>query len=625
MTTNQRDRVPAIALLVCLSVAINGCAWLAEQEIEQDLHVFEADLGMFRSCLKQRGGSCQGSDTTALPHSSQAELSSPVIPVNPGSSRMLADSVAKLPAGHPAKTAHAVLSHGVVKQAAALHNHLRGHATGSVEGVSVEKGQGDYGGPQSTVKMGMKIGQTEHFQASLSRSTGTTAWDALHNHCLALRAPSAPAERQLLEADCRRVAFIRGYLGAYFRNGEFFELDINLSGVVKRLDRVLTQVTTELTALENQVALREKAVKNDAGRADQALTEASKQLVTQLDQLLAVADGDIVRRIGGNAESIVAELAEIRNEASARSNAIAWAVASASSRDIQHLASDMSSDLAVINQHLAKLQAEVSRSEQALNNRFGGAAGDLHSNVLKVSNIGFLSRDSSFQARVATVDISLNPTALQHVTVSDADRSQMLTSDSGLNQLSGGADRSGVGTGATMGAEVVRIFFEALFDAHEGLPAIAAAGVTAKATGLTLGEYSLPVFNSPMGNVDSQDFSDMTTLNTRLAAKVRIITGRVVSGIGPLSLNNPSLENMIVEIITTSVRKATEKASWCWYACNLNVASQALEADTGSIISNKISTARSKLEASARQDRSTLRTWQHKEAEQVKLRLHLGE
>ena len=89
-------------------------------------------------------------------------------------------------------------------------------------------------------------------------------------------------------------------------------------------------------------------------------------------------------------------------------------------------------------------------------------------------------------------------------------------------------------------------------------------------TGLTLGDYSLPLFNAPTGNVDAADVSHMTNFNDSIAASTRIISGRIISGIGPLSLNNPPLENLIVEIITTSVRKATEKASWCWYACNLD-------------------------------------------------------
>ena len=170
-------------------------------------------------------------------------------------------------------------------------------------------------------------------------------------------------------------------------------------------------------------------------------------------------------------------------------------------------------------------------------------------------------------------------------------------------------DNSGVGTGASIGAEVARVFLEALFDAHEGLPALAPVGQSLMATGLTLGDYSLPLFQSPMGNIDARDLSQMTNFNNNVAASTRIISGRIVSGIGLLSLNNAPLENLLVEIITTSVRKAVEKASWCWYACNLDVDLKALKDDAGKTVADVETAVANKLQA---------------EAEQIKLRLRLS-
>ena len=126
----------------------------------------------------------------------------------------------------------------------------------------------------------------------------------------------------------------------------------------------------------------------------------------------------------------------------------------------------------------------------------------------------------------------------------------------------------------------MRVFLEALFDAHEGLPGLAPANPGAPgATGLTLGAYSLPVFQSPTGHVDSSDLSHIDAINTGIALKTRLIVGRAISGLGPFSLNNRSLEDLITEIVTTVVRKAAEKASWCWYACNLDVELDKLRAD----------------------------------------------
>ena len=45
---------------------------------------------------------------------------------------------------------------------------------------------------------------------------------------------------------------------------------------------------------------------------------------------------------------------------------------------------------------------------------------------------------------------------------------------------------------------------------------------------------------------------------------------RVIRGIGPFSLDNEALEQAIVQIIATTVRKAAEKATWCFFACGLD-------------------------------------------------------
>ncbi len=155
------------------------------------------------------------------------------------------------------------------------------------------------------------------------------------------------------------------------------------------------------------------------------------------------------------------------------------------------------------------------------------------------------------------------------ISVRDGDTGAIVDRKTGLADLGVATDRSGVGTGSAIGAEVVRVFLEAVFDAHEGLPGLAPANVPA-ATGLSLGADGLPLFRAPMGHVDAGDLGTMSEFNTRVATRVRAILGRVVAGVGPLSLNNQALEDLIVELVTTSVRKAVEKGSWCWFACNLD-------------------------------------------------------
>ena len=134
-------------------------------------------------CLKERGGACAGNDTTALPHSSNASASSAVVPVSSGPSQTLTNSVAQLPAQHPAQNALALLNHTVLRQAASLHDHLRGHATKSIDGSSVKKSQTKDGGPVSTATMNMSIGKVQDFHHGLLSSLGTTAWESLAGHC----------------------------------------------------------------------------------------------------------------------------------------------------------------------------------------------------------------------------------------------------------------------------------------------------------------------------------------------------------------------------------------------------------------------------------------------------------
>ncbi len=194
----------------CANLAEDAVTHLAKQDvkaIDQDFTVVEGDLALFKKCLESRGGSCpEGSPATPLPHSSQHQSAKPVTPVDPGGSKALADSVAKLPAGHPAKIAHEVLSHPVTRQAAALHNHLRGHDAGSTPGVTVEKGQDDSGRPWSTVTMDLKLGQTWHLHDRLLSSLGTGAWGALHGHCQeVLKARQGTSDFDKIEADCLRL------------------------------------------------------------------------------------------------------------------------------------------------------------------------------------------------------------------------------------------------------------------------------------------------------------------------------------------------------------------------------------------------------------------------------------
>ena len=215
------------------------------------------------------------------------------------------------------------------------------------------------------------------------------------------------------------------------------------------------------------------------------------------------------------------------------------------------------------------------------------------SNVLRISSQGFVSRDTSFQAKVPGFEVSATVGNGRGVGISvrDGDTGAIVDRKTDLANLGVATDHSGVGTGSAIGAEVVRVFLEAVFDAHEGLPGLAPANVPA-ATGLSVGVDGLPLFRAPMGHVDAGDLGAMSEFNTRVATRVRAILGRVVAGIGPLSLNNQALEDLIVELVTTSVRKAVEKGSWCWFACNLDQDLDAVREDANAVAKDAASALR---------------------------------
>ena len=121
---------------------------------------------------------------------------------------------------------------------------------------------------------------------------------------------------------------------------------------------------------------------------------------------------------------------------------------------------------------------------------------------------------------------------------------------------------------AQVGTDLVRVFFQAIFDADHGLPAMSTA------TGVSLGKenagFDLPVFNPAVGNVDQQEFQAIDALASQVEATVGSGVLRAVGGLGPFSLNNEALEEVVATVIAMVVRDAVERGAWCWYSCDLN-------------------------------------------------------
>ncbi len=628
-----------LLLLLAAALVAGGCVGLAEdiathlakqdlKEINQDFKVFEADLAQFRSCLKQRGGVCEGDAQTAVPDSTQHHAGQSVKPTMPGSSSLLKSSIDTLAAGDPTRNAYEVLSHPVVTQAAALHHHLRGHDVGTVAGLTTETRARGADSTESTVTMDMKVANATHFHSRLLSSVGTTAWEALVEHCEPLLTKhKGQAGYGNLVADCRRATFVRGYLEAYLRNGQFLKVDVELVGVIQVIRTEGAKIEADIQTLRGDVTTLESKIATAEASAISALANQTSQVGASVTSLIDTVGTEVAKRYGAVGSDLATALAALAAKAGSLASSLTAQANTKVDTELQGLVTQLDEVLTKIDSKLMALRQKVSdvdgRLVQDIQHELGKADKTL-SNVFRFSTTGFVSRDLQFQARLPTLEATIDPTAKRLVTVKDADSNNgILTGSTQLAGLGVAHDTSGVGTGANIGAEIVRVFLEALFDAHEGLPAVAAIGSN-RPTGLSLGSESLPLFQAPMGHVDARDLDRMTRINNRVATQTRVVVGRIISGLGPFSLNNQPLEDLLVEVIATSVRKAAEKASWCWYACNLDVDAQKLKADAKTAAKDKVKDEEQKAEGAVKKEADKVRTWSHKEAEHVSVRLKLG-
>ena len=692
--------VGLLALLVstgCTQLAEDIATHLAAQDVktfESDFTVFESDLARYRTCLEQRGGSCGGGAATALPHTSTPKPGDAAAHHQPGSSPTLADSVGQLGPGHPAAVAYQMLTHPVVQQASAFHDHLRGHETSSSSGVSTEKGTDADGVPQSTVTMDVRLHHLEDFHTRLLSSIGTEAWAALGDHCKSL-VVEHPSDLGLL-ADCRRAAFVRGYLRAYLRQGEFIEVDVELAGAIREVHQGSQRILRAIQPLRRQLGKVQDQVDRDQRHVLHRLGGEASGISEQVQALVHRVETRVTSRYGRPAEVIFEALSSVTDLLASEAQRMVGQGEEVAANVLRDLVTTIETHLHEVDRELGRLEHLVSDVETRLVNTIDKGlerTDQKLSNVFRVSHVGFVSRDNTFRARLPSIEVVIDPTAKRLFQVRDIDSSgsttldstsstgesaegtaspdtapppdnpdgavtpspppppippsipsgqgappsppleadslpptdtgEILTTHSELADLGVAQDRSGVGTGASIGAELARVFFEALFDAHEGLPAVAPVGGV-RATGLDLGNHSLPLFSAPMGNVDTRDLNRMTQINDQVGLQTRLVAGRIIAGFGPLNLNNPPLENLFAEVIATTVRKAAAKATWCWFACNLNQDVHRLGAAVHKGVEDKVKEEEQKIRSDLKKDGEKIRTWAHREFEKVKVRLHIS-
>jgi DNA uptake protein ComE-like DNA-binding protein len=155
-----------------------------------------------------------------------------------------------------------------------------------------------------------------------------------------------------------------------------------------------------------------------------------------------------------------------------------------------------------------------------------------------ISSVAFVTRDgTSMQFPAITAQLTL--TAKPHAKATELD-------------------------GSAIGADLVRIYFEAVFDAYNQLPGVSnATGVT-----ITPTEYALKKQADKPTTVDEAAFSAVQQRANQADATASAAFGRIIRGTSWISLNNEALAKLLENIVGVTVKKVAEKAAWCWYSCN---------------------------------------------------------
>jgi hypothetical protein len=108
-----------------------------------------------------------------------------------------------------------------------------------------------------------------------------------------------------------------------------------------------------------------------------------------------------------------------------------------------------------------------------------------------------------------------------------------------------------------VGSNLIRVFLHALFDAEQQLPAVS------NATGVKLGQK---VNDPAQGGLSQADFGKVEEISDQIEAVVSVGVGRLVRGLGWVSLNNEALASTIETLVGVTVRKGLEKLVWCHYS-----------------------------------------------------------
>jgi hypothetical protein len=113
----------------------------------------------------------------------------------------------------------------------------------------------------------------------------------------------------------------------------------------------------------------------------------------------------------------------------------------------------------------------------------------------------------------------------------------------------------------TVGADVMRVFVEAVGDYWAQMPGVAqSSGVKYK----VLRTFGIDPAHE---QIDETQFKQINDWSSSAEAAAAGATGQLIRGVAWLSLNNEALAKVIETAVGVAARKASEKVTWCVEAC----------------------------------------------------------
>jgi hypothetical protein len=113
-----------------------------------------------------------------------------------------------------------------------------------------------------------------------------------------------------------------------------------------------------------------------------------------------------------------------------------------------------------------------------------------------------------------------------------------------------------------VGTDLIRVLLHAIYDANNRTPAVSNATGVTDLKGLP---FALAVNDT--SRVSAEKFEQIEIRANQVEGVVAAGTGRIIRGISVIALNNEALATVIETAVGLAVRKTTETAMYCWYAC----------------------------------------------------------